>query len=347
MKKTIFLIIILFISFTGFSQGVVFENLSFQEGLNKAKAENKLLFVDCYTSWCGPCRLLSEKIFTQQKVGDYLNEHFVCLKIDMEKGEGPELSKRWEVKSYPTLLLIRTDGVLLHKIIGFQQADELVRQIEEGRNETTSLYYLQQRYESGNRDKKEIVGYLQLLTKNHETGKVLRISEDFMNSLTEEQKKDPELWPIYSNPVITEWGSSCFTFLLGHKADFIQSVGEENVDRVIYEVTTDMFMTMLFKNKNGFTKDYLPQYIKELRGLEFKDREVVCAEAEFTQALFDQDAQKTEELYKKYGKKFTNKGVTNLFPLILQTKDSIDKENFKASWKMIELLEATDKTTEK
>ena len=61
------------------------------EALAKAKAENKLVFMDCYTSWCGPCKYMTETIFPQEKAGEFFNPKFVCVKFDMEKGEGKEL----------------------------------------------------------------------------------------------------------------------------------------------------------------------------------------------------------------------------------------------------------------
>lgn len=38
----------------------------------KAKTEDKLLFVDAFAKWCGPCKSMAKNVFTQQKVGDFL-----------------------------------------------------------------------------------------------------------------------------------------------------------------------------------------------------------------------------------------------------------------------------------
>lgn len=101
MKSLISIIAFLMLSFTAFCQGGVnFEHITFDEALAKAKAENKLVFMDCYTSWCGPCKYMSETIFPQEKAGEFFNPKFVCVKFDMEKGEGPELGKNLE--SEPT-----------------------------------------------------------------------------------------------------------------------------------------------------------------------------------------------------------------------------------------------------
>ena len=64
------------------------DNPTWQEVLKQAKEQNKMIFMDCYTVWCGPCKVLAKEIFSQKKVGDFFNAHFVNVKYDMEKGDG-------------------------------------------------------------------------------------------------------------------------------------------------------------------------------------------------------------------------------------------------------------------
>jgi len=99
--------------------GIAFTSATFDELLAKAKAENKLVFIDGYTSWCGPCKMLAKQTFPQKEVGAYMNPRFVSAQIDMERGEGPELAKHFNVSAYPTMLILRPDGTLVDKIVGF------------------------------------------------------------------------------------------------------------------------------------------------------------------------------------------------------------------------------------
>lgn len=99
--------------------GIAFTTGTFDELLAKAKAENKLVFIDGYTTWCGPCKMLAKQTFPQKEVGSYMNPRFVSAQIDMERGEGPELAKRFNVSAYPTMLILRPDGTLVDKIVGF------------------------------------------------------------------------------------------------------------------------------------------------------------------------------------------------------------------------------------
>ena len=79
--------------------GVLFEEGAFAQALAKAKNNKKgpkIIFMDCYTTWCGPCKYMSEKIFPQELVGKFYNTNFVNIKMDMEKGEGIELAKKYK-----------------------------------------------------------------------------------------------------------------------------------------------------------------------------------------------------------------------------------------------------------
>jgi thiol:disulfide interchange protein len=97
------------------------------EAIERAKAENKMVFIDFYTSWCLPCKLMDEDVFTDRAFGDYMNEHFVSVKINAEQGNGPNLAMLYQVQAYPTLLFIDINGKVKSRKEGAAYQTELRR----------------------------------------------------------------------------------------------------------------------------------------------------------------------------------------------------------------------------
>lgn len=108
--------------------GITFATGTLAEALAQAKAEGKSVFLDCYTTWCGPCRVMSNTVFTRSEVGEYFNSHFVSFKLDMERGEGPDAAKRYGVKAYPTMLFLDAEGRELRRIVGSKSAEALIEE---------------------------------------------------------------------------------------------------------------------------------------------------------------------------------------------------------------------------
>lgn len=111
------------------NEGIVFETGFFNDALAKAKREGKLVFLDAYTAWCGPCKKMADHVFPRADVGAVFAPRFVSIKIDMEKGEGPELAKRYDISAYPTLLILDAEGKEVKRIVGAMSPEELIKAV--------------------------------------------------------------------------------------------------------------------------------------------------------------------------------------------------------------------------
>ncbi len=153
MKKFIVFLVILTTLTTLSAQGIAFEKeeTAWADVLKKAKAENKIVFVDAYTTWCGPCKVMSKNIFPQKEVGDVFNARFVNAKIDMEKGEGPEIAKKYGVRAYPTYIFVNGDGELVHRSLGSMPAEKFIAVGEAASDPERQFYSLKKKYEDGQR----------------------------------------------------------------------------------------------------------------------------------------------------------------------------------------------------
>ncbi|MBC7417789.1 MAG: thioredoxin family protein [Pedobacter sp.] len=105
---------------------IVFVENSWNLAVKKAKLEQKLIFVDAYAIWCGPCKLLKSTTFKDANVAGFFNKNFVNLSIDMEKGEGLALSEKWQIDAYPTLMILDANGKLVLSSIGYLQAKDFI-----------------------------------------------------------------------------------------------------------------------------------------------------------------------------------------------------------------------------
>jgi len=114
--------------------GTIFQTIKMEEAKSQAAKEDKLIFVDIYTTWCGPCKTMSEKIFPQKEVGDYFNSNFINVKFDAERGEGIQVAKNYNVTAYPTFLILDKEGKEVGRVVGAKTpAEVFIKDVEKVR----------------------------------------------------------------------------------------------------------------------------------------------------------------------------------------------------------------------
>jgi len=160
---------VVLLSFSSFAAGISFQEITLSEALQKAKTENKPIFIDVYATWCGPCKYLSREVFVDEELGDFMNEHFINLKLDGEKGDGQSIMIEFGLDAYPTMLFISAEKQELNRIVGAVGAAEIL-QTSKGVVDPTStaVYKMREDYEAGNRDKTFLQEYISELLNSDE-----------------------------------------------------------------------------------------------------------------------------------------------------------------------------------
>lgn len=181
-----------------------FRQLSFEASIEAAKKENKLVFIDFYTDWCGPCRMMARDVFPQKELGEYMNEKFVNIKLNAEK-EGRELAKFFEVNAYPTFIVVDTDKKVLFKKVGGAEANAFMSELERTINPDMSPERMKERYENGERSTRLVREYatylLSQVRRNNDIfqQEATRIIHEYFEGLTDKQKLAKENLFVYTD----------------------------------------------------------------------------------------------------------------------------------------------------
>lgn len=188
MKKTLSSILLgLTLATSTVTAQTNFRSIDFNEAVKQSQAENKLVFIDFYTDWCGPCRKMSKEVFPQKQVGDYFNSQFVCIKLNAEK-EGKELAQQFEVKAYPTFVIADQQGKAKVTITGAFPADAFVAKVKNELNPEMTPERMKQRYDSGERTPELVDAYAMSFMEQKKLDEGYKIIDDYFNSLTDKQK---------------------------------------------------------------------------------------------------------------------------------------------------------------
>jgi thioredoxin-related protein len=187
-KISLSLIIVLFIVGAK-AQGIEFFEGTWKDAMAKAKAEDKLLFVDAFAKWCGPCKAMAKNVFTQESVGNFFNSNFINLKLDMEEADGVTFGHKYPVSAYPTLFFIDGDGKVIKNIKGGQQPDGLIALGEDAIKKVDKSLRFEEKYLAGDRSYDLMYNYVKALNAAGKPS--LKISNEYLSSnpeMTEDQK---------------------------------------------------------------------------------------------------------------------------------------------------------------
>ena len=201
------------------AQGINWQKGNFESILNRAKSEKKLVYVDIFTTWCGPCKQMDAEVFTNPEVGKMFNENFICYKIDGEKGEGKDLVEYFELESYPTSMFLDAEWNVVLKLEGFRPKERLLEAADKVkvRNKISgSDDDLEQIYLKGRRDASFLLDYLKVRAlQKMDNGVIL---DEYLGKISVEQQNS-----VNTQQLVLENASllrgRAFDYLMAHKTE--------------------------------------------------------------------------------------------------------------------------------
>ncbi|MBK0379816.1 thioredoxin family protein [Mucilaginibacter segetis] len=176
-----FIIAITLTCFTLFTAGAQDKGIKFQNNLTwaqvkqKAKQENKYIFIDCYTTWCVPCKDMANDVFPQPEVANFFNDKFISVALQFDetknddadtkrwRAEVKKIGKEYKVEGYPTYLFFTPDGSMVHTVIGGSDANTFLNEAKAALDPKTQLAALKKQYVDGNRSPEFLKAFINAL----------------------------------------------------------------------------------------------------------------------------------------------------------------------------------------
>ncbi|MEL6863981.1 MAG: thioredoxin family protein [Bacteroidota bacterium] len=210
------------------AQGIDFFHGSWEEALEEAQKQEKVIFVDAYTTWCGPCKRMAKTVFTNDKVGEYYNSNFICMKIDMESQAGGRFMAKYPVAAYPTLYYIDGSGKVLMNIKGAQNVDNFLHLGQSVLSQMDNSQQYAEAYEAGDRSPELLLKYVKALNKAGKPS--LKIANEYLKSQKDLTTED-NLRFIYE--ATTQADSRVFDLMIKHREAITKLVGKKEVSEKI------------------------------------------------------------------------------------------------------------------
>ena len=263
MKKVVFSLLLVFMTSFVFAQtaestvGINFEKGTWSEILSKAKQENKYVFLDAFTTWCGPCKWMDKNVFPTAEAGTFFNKNFVNAKIDMEKGEGIEIAKKYGVNVYPTYLYVNGDGELVHRLVGAMDGAAFISASSNALNPETQYVTLTKRFDSGEKNPEFVYKLAYVARGAYDMPKAQELAAAYLKTQTN--------WLEEKNvKFISEFTSSAtdpnFEFMKKNASVFEASMGKERYQAQMYNmVYQGSFQQVGFKR--DATKEQAAKYV--------------------------------------------------------------------------------------
>lgn len=265
-SRWIFFMLLVCVSGNIWAQNAVEEGMTFFHGTleelkKEAKAQKKLVFVDAFTEWCGPCKMMAAQTFKDPKVAEFFNKNFINYKLDMEKGEGPDFARRYGVNMYPTMLFLNFKGEEVYRIVGFRNPTQFMEEGQKATDSKSSYAILNAEYEAGSKDPQLLLDYA-LTLKGQAKGYQL-VAKEYFQTQSEKDLISERNWDAIRQ-LTEEVDSKEFQVLLKRKAEFVKKYGEKPVNEKIAQVFDLAFRTSIETHDVTLTQNIIQTARKSL-----------------------------------------------------------------------------------
>ncbi len=237
MRKILMILLILASLRLSAQEGIEFRHGTWAQTRELAAKENKLIFVDFYTQWCGPCYNMAKTVFTLYSVGTFYNTNFINMKIDAENGEGVELAKKYGIRSYPTYCFIDPKtGEIVHRAGGNVPADVFIFTGKSALSPETTSVYLEKERAAGNKQPEFLLAYANYCGSCHKRDEAKAAARELIK-IQGYGLDNPEVWELFIK-FISGRDNTLFAELCANTDKYRKIYGADKVDAKLFSECT-------------------------------------------------------------------------------------------------------------
>jgi len=232
------------------AQGIEFFQGTWEEALEEAKQQEKIIFVDAYTTWCGPCKRMAKNIFPLQQVGEVYNANCINIKLNMETEEGLKFQRKYPVTAYPTFYFIDEKGEAILNVKGGRTMEDFIQLAKTAAGKVDRSVDFVKAYEEGDRDPELVYNYVKALNKAGKPS--LKIANDYIRSqkdLTTEQNLK------FIFVATTQADSRIFDLMIKNRTGIEKIEGKEAVETKIEKACQATLATAIEYNSEDLLKE--------------------------------------------------------------------------------------------
>ena len=240
---------------------IQFTNGTFNEALQAAAKSGKLVFVDCYTSWCAPCKWMEKNVFVNDTIHQYFNKQFINFKVDMEKGEGVSLRERYKVTSFPTYLFVDAKGNQVHRTGSRMSVLDFITEAKRANEPGNTLADMEKKFNNGDRSLKLLTDYAIVLQRVN-GGQFDKVRSELISKVKEEELNTALGWTIIKTFARDE-EDKLGAYLIRHRQQFTAFADEAGIQAKLNQLASATMYGLIRQKRNGEFFDKLTLMLRD------------------------------------------------------------------------------------
>ena len=233
------------------NKGLQFQELSYEQALQKSAAEKKPVFLFGYATWCHFCEYMKDSVLITEAVGNFYNQNFICIKMDLEK-EGKNLNQKTiRAKSFPVLLFMNTRGEMLHRVTGKKDAQDFLQIGNDAIDSTKQLRTFIYKYRDGKLSPQQTYEYFKMIDRAGMDNQPL--INNYLTLIPEGKLTATYSWKIMYE-LFRDIEQPCMKVVLDHRADYTAKYTADSIDNKIMGLYINALMNKVqMLDSNGYT----------------------------------------------------------------------------------------------